>query len=421
MIEHLLTAAHGLAAASLAVVVGKDGERIRSFIRQSHPKAQILEQKFPGGSGDAVRTALPWLRRKPGDVLVLCGDVPLLTSETLSQFVSLHRASGHAATLLYSVFQDPSGYGRLVRNGTGDVQRIVEEKDADGVERKIQEVNGGVYLFNVRRLEGALGEIKSDNVKGEYYLTDAIHLLHRKGHRTGAVFAASEEILGVNQRADLARAESVIQRRILEKLMREGVTILDPGAAYVEAGVRVGRDSILLPNVMLSGKTSIGRNCRIGPNAFIQDSRIADFVEVRASFIYDSRVLKGVKIGPFAHIRGGAVIHEGARVGNFTEIKKSRVGSGAKVAHLSYIGDAIVGKEVNIGAGVITCNYDGRKKHRTKIRDFAFVGSNVNLVAPISVGKNAVVGAGSTVTENVPAGALALARARQVNKPNYRK
>jgi bifunctional UDP-N-acetylglucosamine pyrophosphorylase/glucosamine-1-phosphate N-acetyltransferase len=319
--------------------------------------------------------------------------------------------------VLSVINETPFGYGRVIRSPLGQVENIVEEKDASPDIRRIKEINSGIYCFESPLIWSVLKHIKPNNAKKEYYLTDALDILNRQGNKTGAcTVCGCEEVLGVNSRMELAKAEAVKRTEILNKLMISGVTITDPTNTYISAEARIGNDTVILPGTIIEGVTVIGSNCRIGPYTLIADSVLEQNVEARSSYIYGSKIGSGAKIGPFTHIRPETVIKNDVRVGNFSEIKKSTLEDGAKVNHLTYIGDAKLGKKVNIGAGTITCNYDGFKKSRTVIGDRSFVGSNVNLVAPVTVGSDVVIGAGSTITDNVPSKSLAIARARQVVK-----
>jgi len=320
-------------------------------------------------------------------------------------------------TVLVGRLEDPTGYGRIVRNPRGRVRRVVEERDATEKERTIRVVNTGTYCIHAPILFRVLQRLGNDNAQGEYYLTDVVRMLARKGVADFPL-SSPQEFLGINDRVDLAVAEAVMQDAIRTYWMREGVTLLDPSSVFLDADIRIGKDSVLDPGVILRGRTTIGDGCRIGMGCTIEDSVLEDGVVVRpSSVILGSCIRAGASIGPFAHLRPGCDIGPDARIGNFVEVKNSRIGRGTKASHLSYLGDADVGEEVNIGAGTITCNYDGKKKHRTIIDDGTFVGSDTQFVAPVKVGKNALVGAGSTITKDVPAGALAVSRARQVNIP----
>ncbi|MBI2915369.1 MAG: bifunctional UDP-N-acetylglucosamine diphosphorylase/glucosamine-1-phosphate N-acetyltransferase GlmU [Elusimicrobia bacterium] len=430
LLSHVLEKVTPLNPRTLGVVIGRNGEEVREKFR-SQSKIAFLWQKNPLGSGDAVRCCLGWIKknaRKTPTLLILCGDTPLISSETLSALLQRHAEQNNSATILSATVTNAMGYGRIVRDSQKRVRKIVEEKDATPAERKIQEINSGIYCFDARKLTDVLPLLKNENAKKEFYLTDVIEHLYRKGLRVETVQPASkssqdliEETLGVNDRSDLSRAEKIMQRRIAEHWMKSGVTILNPETTYVDAGVQIGSDSKLFPGTMLLGKTRVGTGCHIGPNSFIEDSEIGNGVTVRASFVYGTQVKDGVQIGPFSHIRKGTVLAKGARIGNFTEIKNSSIGQETKVSHLSYIGDASLGHEINVGAGAITCNFDGKKKHRTVIGSKSFVGSNANLIAPLQIGARAVIAAGSTVTQTVPPDSLAIERAPFVIKPGWTK
>jgi bifunctional UDP-N-acetylglucosamine pyrophosphorylase/glucosamine-1-phosphate N-acetyltransferase len=416
LLGHVLAAVAPLTR-RVGVVVGRGAAEVEE--QCGAPGIRFFSQRERRGSGHAARTAGRWLEGA-GDVLVLCGDAPLLRTSTLRDLVRFHRRGRHAVTVLTARVPDPRGYGRILRGDDGRLQAIVEERDASPEERRVTEINSGTYVFRARDLLRALGRLKPDNAKGEYYLTDAVALLARAGRSLGAFPAADhQEALGVNTRADLARAEAVLRRRAVDALMEQGVTVMDPGSAYVDPGVRVGRDTVLWPQTFLLGRTVVGPACRLGPWTVVENSRLSAGVSARASFITESRLGRGVSVGPFAHLRPGSVIAAGAHLGSFVETKKTRFGRDSKLNHLAYLGDAVVGAGVNVGAGAITCNYDGFRKRTTRIGRGAFIGSNVNLVAPVTVGAGAVVGAGSTITRDVPAGALGLERSPQVVRPGW--
>jgi len=423
LLHHVVSSAKGLKPTAVSVIIGHQGQEVQAALGSWDSKISVFWQKRQRGSGDAVRQAASWLKRQGGEVLILCGDTPLLRTETLKSLLVAQRQGGHAVTVLTGAVSDPTGYGRIVRTSDGSLlDRIVEERDASPGIREIREINTGVYCFDVRALLSALPKLRADNAKGEYYLTDVIEILKAAGLSAGACLCSDpEEALGVNRRRDLAQAEKVMRRRIIERWMDEGVTFVDPDSTYVQAGVKIGSDTVIQPGTHLLGQSVLGSGCRVGPFAYLQDCFLADNVQFVASFARQARVGEGVRVGPFSHLREGTVIASGAHVGNFSEIKKSRIGKGSKINHLSYIGDATVGDGVNIGAGTITCNYDGWQKFRTVIGAGSFIGSNVNLVAPVSVGSGSVVGAGSTITKSVPAGALALERAPQVIKKGWAK
>jgi bifunctional UDP-N-acetylglucosamine pyrophosphorylase/glucosamine-1-phosphate N-acetyltransferase len=407
LLEHVLKTAEALPSRELAVVLGVGRERVQQELAQrGWKKVHYVVQAKPKGSGHAVLMARSWLKPKRGSLLVVYGDTPLLTASTLQRLVEHHAVSGNAATFLAMDVADPFGYGRMILDPFGYLERIVEEKDATPEERAMTLVNSGVACWDIQMLLAVLPRLKADNAKREYYLTDAAALLRGLGGRVGVVRARNpDETHGINTRVDLARAEAIFQQRIRERWMREGVTIVDPASTYIDAEAVLAPDTRLWPGTIIQGASRIGSNCEIGPYTVVESSVVKD----------------GAKVGPFARLRPGTVLEEGARVGNFVEIKKSTIGRGSKVNHLTYLGDAEVGKNVNVGAGTITCNYDGFAKSKTHLEDDVFVGSNTNLVAPVRVGRGAIIAAGSTITEDVKAHALALGRARQTSKEGWAK
>lgn len=423
MVLHVLAAVQALRPRGLGVVIGHAGGQVRATLSQAAKgRVHFVVQRRQRGSGDAVRAAAAWLRRQGGETLVLYGDSPLLRPETLQRLVGYHRQVKPALTLLSTELTHPGGYGRLIRGPAGHIERIVEEQEANPQERAVQEINVGVWCFDTASLLKVLPRLQCNNAKREYYLTDCVALLRQAGGEVQDVACAdSQEALGVNSQQELAHAEMVLRQRTVTRLMAAGVTVTVPALTFVDAGVTIGADSVLWPGTMILGCSQIGRHCHLGPNAFIQDSVLGDGVEVRSSFLYEARVEREARIGPFAHLRQGSWVGPGARIGNFVELKQSRIGRETKVSHLSYVGNSEVGEEVNMGAGVITCNYDGFRKSRTVIGAKSFIGSNVNLIAPVRIGAGAVVGAGSTVTEDVPPEALAIARSRQIVKLGWAK
>ena len=370
------------------------------------------------GSGHAVQQARP--ESGEGTILVLPGDMPLLSVETIERLVDHHRKSRAAATVLTAVVGEPQGYGRVLRQG-GRVKRIVEDRDATDAEKKIAEINTSVYCFAAARLWQALAKVRPDNDQGEYYLTDVIGILARAGARVDAVVTPDPgEATGVNDRKQLAAVAAVQRRRILDRLMEAGVTILDPANTYIEDTVTIGPDTTIYPQVVIEGQSDIGSECVIGVGCHVSASRIAERVTLLPyCVVRESAVEEAATLGPFCHLRPLSHVGPKAKVGNFVELKKSTIGRGSKVPHLSYVGDATVGEGVNVGAGTITCNYDGVAKHETKIGDRAFIGTNSSLVAPVTVGEGAYIGAGSTITKDVPPGALAVGRAQQVVKEGW--
>lgn len=407
----------------IVVVVGhKAGmvrETIGGYLARGHagPEVVFVTQKLLKGSGRAALEALPEIK-KFRHTLVICGDAPLFRTETLKKMKAGYFGKRPDCHVMTADLAAPGSYGRIKRDRTGAVEAIVEASDASPAELALKEVNSGTYFFRTAALAKALKSLRKKGPKGEYYLTDSVENILSEGGKVTAFKVADEtEITGINSRLDLAGAYKMINKRALQRLMDNGVTIVDPDNTYIEEGVKIGRDTVIQPGMHIKGDTVIGRNCRLGPYGVIDGCRIEDGAEVKFScFLAESRVRAGSSVGPFAHLRPATDIGPGARVGNFTEIKKSRIGRGSKVSHLSYIGDTEMGEQVNIGAGTITCNYDGALKHKTVIGAGAFIGSNANLVAPVKVGAGALVGAGSTITEDVPSRTLALARARQIVK-----
>jgi bifunctional UDP-N-acetylglucosamine pyrophosphorylase/glucosamine-1-phosphate N-acetyltransferase len=421
ILDCVLQAAEALSPASVTVVVGHEPDQIRSAY-DGRQGLGFVVQNPQLGTGHALLQAEPRLAGAKGTVLLLYGDVPLLRGTTLTRLVGTHRAAGAAATVLTAVLERPYGYGRIVRLD-GAVARIVEERDASPGERALKEVNAGIYAFDLEPLFDAIRSIASENAQGEYYLPDLISI-YRRRHLDVATVSASnaDEIRGINSRTELAEVATIVRQTKNEELMAAGVTIVDPATTYVEPDVVVGADTVLHPNVYLEGRTVVGQACEIHAGVRIVDSTLGDRVTVRNyCVITESTVAAEATIGPFAHLRPASHIHQGAQVGNFVELKKTTLGAGSKANHLTYLGDATIGSGVNIGAGTITCNYDGTDKHPTTIEDGAFVGSDSALVAPVTIGRGAFVAAGSVITEDVPAGALGIARGRQVNKEGWQK
>ncbi len=413
MLAHVLTAAKEAGARRNIVVVGFGGEAVEAALKG---EAEFVTQAEQLGTGHAVLQAEPLLGGTQGTVLVLCGDTPLLTGKLLEKLVREHAAAGAKATVLTAVMPDATGYGRVLRSADGMVERIVEHKDATAEERAVREVNSGIYCFEAPDLFAALHEVGNDNAQGEYYLPDVLEILKKKGEKIFAVAADDyEETLGVNSRAQLAASEKILRRRKNEALMADGVTLMDPETTYVDADVRVGRDTVLYPGTWLEGATVVGEGCEIGPSARFQDVKVGAHVTAHFCYAHECEIADGVTLGPYVHIRPATQLAAGVKIGNFVEVKNSVVGEGTKLPHLSYIGDADIGAGVNMGCGTITVNYDGKKKFRTEVGDNAFVGCNSNLVAPVRVGAGAYIGAGSTITKEVPEGDLAIARAHQKN------
>ena len=413
MLRHVMTAAEQAGAKRTIVVVGFGGDQVQAEIGAA---AEFVLQAEQLGTGHAMMQVQPVLAGFSGTILLLCGDTPLLTGQALLDLVAAHQQSGAAATVLTAKPADATGYGRILRDESGQVLGIVEQKDATAEQKQIGEINTGIYCFEAAPLFAALAGLTCNNAQKEYYLTDVLAILAQAGQQVGAVEVSDfQETLGINSRLQLAEAEAILRRRKLVELMDSGVTVMDPASTFVDASVSVGEDTVLYPFTWLEGETTIGRDCRIGPNSRIADSQLGDAVTLHFSYAHECKIAGGVSVGPYVHLRPDTELSAGVKVGNFVEIKNSRVGVGSKLPHLSYIGDADIGSGVNIGCGTITVNYDGKKKHRTVVGDTAFVGCNSNLVAPVSVGSGAYIAAGSTITKDVPDGALGVGRARQSN------
>ncbi len=419
MLEQVILQLHELPVHDIAVVVGYQKEQITESLQSN---VHFVEQTEQLGTGHAVKSAWQWLEGKPGSTLVLCGDTPLLTANTLRKLIDTHQKGQAACTVLTAIAPDPTGYGRIIRDHTDGICKIVEQKDATEEQRSVREINSGVYCFDNRYLFAALDQLANDNVQGEYYLTDVVEIFKRAGRVVlPCLIDEFEEIVGVNDRIALASANQIFRNRVLEHWMHEGVTVLDPQTTYIDAQVTIGEDVILYPGTHLRGQTSIGARSILGPNVEIDNCRIGEDTRVRQSVLDSSTIGDYVNVGPFAYIRPGSELGDHVKIGDFVEIKNSKIDQGSKVAHLSYIGDSDVGQSVNIGCGTITVNYDGKKKYRTTIKDHVFVGCNANLVAPVTLEEHSFIAAGSTITQDVPDHALAVARSRQVNKENYVK
>ena len=402
MLRHVVDAVIGAGIARLVVVAPEQSAAFRELL----PDADCAVQQTPRGTGDAVLAARPMLEGDDSCVLVLNGDLPLLTSETLRSLMERHEASGAALTLLTAADAPQGGLGRVVRDADGRVTAVVEERDASAEEQGIREVNGGVYAFRSEALWPRLGALQP-SASGEVYLTDVVALAVQAGERVDAVVAADPaELLGVNTRVHLAQAEAALRERLRSHWMLAGVTLVDPPSTFIDANVEIGEDTVVYPNTHLYGTTRIGRECFVGPNAVVADSVVGEGCRIVASMLEGATLEAGVSVGPYSHLRPGAYAEQDVRVGNYVEVKESRLGEGTRVGHFSYIGDATVGRDVNVGAGTVTCNFDGTAKHRTIIEDGALIGSDTMLVAPVRVGRRAVTGAGAVVTRDVDPEAL---------------
>ncbi len=412
MIDHVLDAVAELEAERVLVVIGVGADQMREAVGD---RATTCEQTEQLGTGDAMICAHDALAEFEGDVLVTCADIPLVTAKTLQELVEHHQSENAAATVLSAEVDDPTGYGRILRDSTGAVAGIVEHRDATEQQRARDEINTGIYVFDSQALSGALAQLKPDNVQDELYLTDAIATLVAYGRSVaGLVTDNATEIMGINDRAQLAEAERVGRERVRERLMRDGVTLIDPPSTFIDTGVSVGRDTVIGPGCHLQGETTVGSGCEIRGHVTLRSATIGDGVLLRDhTVVEESAVGDGSQVGPFSLLRGNSTVGRDCKVGSSAEMNRSSLGDRSKMQHFSYLGDSTVGEDINIGAGAITCNYDGVDKHETVIEDGAFIGSDVIMVAPITIGEEAYTGAGSVLTKDVPPGTLALERTDQ--------
>ncbi len=420
IIEHVVRTTIEVGAATTTVVVGHGADAVRAALT-SHPQLDFVVQSPQLGTGHALLQAQPILEHQSGTVLLLYGDVPLLRAGTLRRLLEHHRAAGASLTVLTALLDDAYGYGRIVRDAGGRIARIVEERDASAEEHAIREINSGIYAIELSGLFDALHGLATDNAQGEYYLTDLVANWYRQ-RRVVETLCIDDpvELRGINTRVDLADLSRVQLDRTRRAHMLQGVTLEDPDSTWIESDVTIGEDTVIAPGVTLTGRTSIGQRCHIRSGTRITDSVVGDEVTVLDhSVIVQSTIAAGSAVGPMAHLRPGSELGAGARVGNFVELKKATLGPGSKANHLAYLGDATIGDHVNIGAGVITCNYDGTNKHQTTIEDGVFVGSDSQLIAPVTIGSGAYVAAGSTITHDVPPGSLGLSRTPQINKEGW--
>lgn len=399
------------------VVSGYQAERVEETL---DGLAEFVRQPEMRGTGNAVLHVLEDLPDDVENILVLYADCPLVPDALLTELMTRHEGDGGAATLVTTVMEDPSGYGRIIRSGDGSIDAIVEDNATDESTRYVQEINTGIGVWRVDGLRQILADLPIHGQ--EQYLTDAVSVLRGKGERVVAmVWDVADQVMGINTRRELAQAESVLRERTLNRLYDQGVTIVDPATTYIDADVEVGQDTVIYPMTFLKGRTKIGRECHIGPMTTVVNSRLADGVTVNQSVVEQSVISSTARVGPFSHLRAGTFLDRDVKIGNFVELKNTRVGIGSKAGHHSYLGDATIGGRVNIGAGTVVVNFDGSAKHPTFIGDEAFIGCNSNLVAPLEIGAGAYVAAGSTLTQNVPGDALAIARGRQENKPGWAK
>ena len=414
----VIDASKAAGADKVCAVVGHKAETVKEVLGDVCEFALQAEQK---GTGHAVMQAINVIKNSKGEVVILNGDTPLITAETINKAIEYHKNNGNQATVITAILDDATGYGRIVRDNDGSVLKIVEQKDASEEEKKINEVNSGMYVFDAQSLVYALDKITPNNAQGEYYLTDTLEILLSAGKKIGGyAISDNDEIRGINDRVQLNEAEKIMQKRINEYHMRNGVTMRNPESVYIEDGVEIGNDTEICQNVIIKSGTKIGSDCVIGSGSMLDRAVIHDGVDVLSSVILESEVDEGTHVGPFAYIRPNCHVGKEVKVGDFVELKNSNIDDGTKISHLTYIGDSDVGKRVNFGCGTVTCNYDGKKKYRTTIGDDCFVGCNTNFVSPINVGDGVYIAAGSTITEDIPENSLSIARARQVNKEGWK-
>lgn len=418
MISKIITVLEEIGSTENILILGYKKEEVLKVVGENSSYVLQNEQL---GTGHAVIQAKDKLKDYDGDVMVVCGDTPLLKPETLKKLYNFHKDSGAVTTILTSIYENPFGYGRIVKEN-GLVKAIVEEKEANDEVKKIKEVNAGVYCFNSKELFKALNKINNNNEKGEYYLTDVIGIQVNENKKVRSfILEDSMEILGVNSKVELAQAGNILRDRKNISLMEDGVILIDPTNTYIEENVKIGKDTVIYPGAIIQGDTVIGENCEILGTTRIINSKIKNNVKIESSVIEDSILENGVTMGPFAHLRPKSHLKESVHIGNFVEVKKSTLEKGVKAGHLTYLGDAQVGENTNIGAGTITCNYDGVNKFKTIIGKEAFIGSDSMLVAPVNIGEKALVGAGSVITKDVPDNALAVSRSKQIIKSDWRK
>jgi len=415
IIHNLLTAVEPLSPKNLTVVVGAHKDEVIDHLKKVAPKAKTVFQEKRDGTGGATQLALAE-HKGDGTVLILAGDTPLLTTQTLEEFMAAHQSEKSVASVLTALLPDPAGYGRIIRGDNSSILKIVEEKDASDSEKEIDEINTGVYLFELKVLKEVIGKLKNNNSQKELYLTDVISLITAEGKSAQAILSNDyTETLGINDRTQLAECAAIMRDRINHQHMLNGVTIIDPTTTWIDVDVKIEADVVIYPGTAITGKSTIKANAVIGPRTTLVSCTVAEGAKVVESNCTEASIGKEVKVGPFTYLRKGTVLANESKAGAFVEIKNSTVGKGSKVAHLSYVGDAEIGEESNIGAATVFVNYDGEKKHQTKIGDQVRIGSDTMLVAPVTVGDGAYTAAGSVINEDVPAGAIGIGRARQVN------
>ncbi|MGE5628184.1 MAG: bifunctional UDP-N-acetylglucosamine diphosphorylase/glucosamine-1-phosphate N-acetyltransferase GlmU [Solirubrobacterales bacterium] len=399
------------------LVIGRGAELVKKATESRKVHYSLQEKQL--GTGHAVMCSSEFLKGKKGTVAIFTGDAPLISEESVVKMLEVHNEGDFKATILTSIVDCAEGYGRIIRKSKGDVFKIVEHKDCSNEELQVKEINSGMYCFDIEALLGCLDKLNNNNAQGEYYLTDVIGILETAGSKIGAFPIPFEETMGVNSRVQLSQAETVLRKRINEKHMVNGVTLIDPVNTYIDVDVEIGNDTIIYPGNVIQGNTIIGSDCILYPNSRISDSIIENGVNIQSSVILQSKVGEKTTVGPFAYIRPESTIGKSARIGDFVEVKKSTIGDNTKVSHLTYIGDAEIGENCNFGCGTVVVNYDGKIKTKTIVGNNSFIGCNTNLIAPVKVNDNTYIAAGSTITEEVPEGALAIARARQVNKEGW--
>jgi bifunctional UDP-N-acetylglucosamine pyrophosphorylase / glucosamine-1-phosphate N-acetyltransferase len=417
MINHVIDNIRNCKIEDICVVIGKGADKVKKDTESRKISYSVQEEQL--GTGHAVMCAEEFLKGKSGSVAIFVGDGPLITEDTVNNLVSYHEEGKYSATILTSIMSNPAKYGRIIRSSYGEVEKIVEFKDCNEEEIKVKEVSSGMYCFDIENLLNTLSKLNNNNNQGEYYLTDVIEIMKKEGKKVGAIDVPVEEITAVNSKGELAVAEAIMRDRINNKHMENGVIMIDPKTTYIDWNVKIGRDTLIYPGNVLQGNTIIKDGCSLYPNNRICNAVIENNVTIQSSVILDSTIGENTTVGPFAYIRPDSIIGKDARIGDFVEIKKSTIGDGTKVSHLTYIGDAEVGRDCNFGCGTVVVNYDGKKKHKTVIEDNVFVGCNTNLISPVVVEKDSYIAAGSTITNKVPKGSLAIARARQVNKENW--